>query len=142
MEINLYNTKEISQTIRVEVTFNEFKRLMNLHKPKELFVPAYSEKTPSWVITEYLDDDNVLYYATGWADKTPVKESLNNLYLYWRHQGLNQCKFYSKIEDNKVEDLGQGKTKKQYEYSAQAVFFSLVAMGVLSFCYLIHEFLY
>lgn len=95
MEVNLYNHKQIVKSVREEVTLGEFYQILNTYKPTEFFNTMYSEKIPCWYITEYLNANTVMYYANGWADKTPQKITIEKLYQSWRIEGINYTKFYT-----------------------------------------------
>lgn len=103
MEVNLYIHKQIVKSVREEVTLAEFYHILNTYKPNEFYNTMYSEKTPCYYITEYLNANTVMYYANGWADKTPQKITIEKLYQSWRIEGLQYTKFYTNKnhEDNK-----------------------------------------
>jgi hypothetical protein len=93
METYFHKKIEVIKTIREIFSLEEFKKILNENKPNEIFNTEYSRKKPCWIITEYLDENNIKYYADGWANKTPISESIENIYTSWRIQGLENCYF-------------------------------------------------
>ena len=73
------------------VTKEEFIEILNNNKPKEIFNRPYSLSKPCWVITEYLGNNKVKYYAKSWVDKTPTELSMESLYKSWSEAGLSEC---------------------------------------------------
>ncbi len=72
----------------IVITKEEFIDILNTKKPFQIFCPDYSTTKSLWVIVAYPGDNQVTYYATSWADKTPVMDSMSNIYTSWRIQGL------------------------------------------------------
>jgi len=93
MNIKLYTTEEHITYYKKGLSFEEFKKLLLEYKPKNIINMPYSAKKPCWVITEYLDNDRIKYFANGWADKTPVEASFEDIHSSWLIQGLNHCHF-------------------------------------------------
>lgn len=112
MEVNLYNYKQIVKSVREQITLGEFYQLLHTYRPTEFYNTMYSEKTPCWVITEYINANTVMYYANGWADKTPQEITIERLYQSWNIEGMNYTKFYTdgvfnvKDKDTTNEKLG------------------------------------
>ncbi len=112
MEVNLYKDKEVVTTVREQVSLLEFYQILHTYKPTEFYNTMYSEKTPCWYITEYINANTVMYYANGWADKTPQEITIERLYQSWNIEGMKYTKFYTdgvfKVEDkdNKKKDIG------------------------------------
>lgn len=104
MEINLYKYKEIVKSVRENVTLEEFYQILHTYNPTEFFNTMYSEKTPCWYITEYINANTVMYYANGWADKTPQKITIEKLYQSWSIEGINYTKFYT---DKTQEEINE-----------------------------------
>ena len=136
MEINLYTHKQIVKSVREEVTLAEFYQILNTYKPTEFYNTMYSERTPCYYITEYLNANTVMYYANGWADKTPRKITIEKLYQSWRIEGLTHTKFYTDKQD-KDEDYKyrQGKSEQNYNTSSMITLVTLILLTVLSFAY-------
>lgn len=93
MKTNFCIKKERKVIDYIVFTEEEFAKSLLENKPKNIFNTHYSTKNPCWVITEYLDNGNVKYYATGWAKKEPVEEKISNIYVSWKNQGLRECYF-------------------------------------------------
>lgn len=130
MEVNLYNYKQIIKSVREEITLGEFYQLLNTYKPTEFYNTMYSEKTPCYYITEYLNANTVMYYANGWADKTPQKITIEKLYRSWRIEGMQYTKFYT--DKNLEDDLyRQGKSEKNYSTSAKITLVTLTTIGLI-----------
>lgn len=123
MEVNLYKNKEIINVVKEPILLSEFKQTLNQHKPTEFFNNSYSRVTPCWVITEYLDENTVMYYANGWADKTPREVSIEKLYNTWRIQGLNNTMFYVGEEEIKDDEI-----LKRYETHAKVTLVGFILL--------------
>lgn len=93
MKTNFCIKKERTVVDYTVFTEEEFKKALLVNKPKKIFNTHYSTKKPCWIITEYLDNDRVKYYADGWAQKEPVEEKISNIYVSWKNQGLRECYF-------------------------------------------------
>jgi hypothetical protein len=130
MEVNLYNYKQIVKSVREEITLGEFYQLLNTYKPTEFYNTMYSEKTPCYYITEYLNANTVMYYANGWADKTPRKITIEKLYQSWRIEGIQYTKFYTdkNLENNLYR---QGKSEQNYSTSAKITVVTLTTIGLI-----------
>lgn len=93
--IKLYNTVEklVKVTDKVLVTKEEFIALMKQNKASEIYHEYWSKTKPCWVITEYLDDDYIMYYSNAWAkeDRIPIRKKLDLLYKSLKIQGLEHC---------------------------------------------------
>ena len=89
--MKFHTTKERTVIDVIPFTKEQFIKALNENKPTEIFNSHYSSKVPCWTITEYLGDNRVLYFAHGWADKTPVEESMENMYTSWLIQGFQEC---------------------------------------------------
>lgn len=91
--IKLYNTVEklVKVTDKILVTKEEFVALMQQNKASEIYHGYWSKTKPCWVITEYLDDDCVMYYSNAWAKKEPIRKRLDLLYSSLKIQGLEHC---------------------------------------------------
>lgn len=85
------------------VSLKDFKRILNDYQPKEIFNSHYSDKTPCWIITEYINEDNVKYYANAWSDKNSKEVTIKTFYDYLRIEGLNNC--YVKVLPLKKAEL-------------------------------------
>jgi hypothetical protein len=139
MEVNLYNHKQIVKSVREEVTLGEFYQILNTYKPTEFFNTMYSEKIPCWYITEYLNANTVMYYANGWADKTPQKITIEKLYQSWRIEGMNYTKFYT--DKNLEDDLyRQGKSEQNYKNSFNTMVVTLAIIGLILLGYGFYEY--
>ena len=138
MEVNFYKYKQIVKSVKEEVTLSEFYELLHKHRPTEFFNTHYSEKTPCWVITEYLNANTVMYYANSWVDKTPRKISIEKLYRTWLYEGLNNIKFYTNIPDTNP-DWGQGRRPEQYNYSLKTLTVSIIVLGILIGSFLVYK---
>lgn len=136
MEVNLYKHKDIVKTVRENITLGEFYQLLHTYKPTEFYNTMYSEKTPCYYITEYLNANTVMYYANSWADKTPRKITIEQLYSTWLIEGMNYTKFY--VTEDK-EDWGQGKRQNQYEYSMKATVGAFIVLAMVIFCYALYR---
>lgn len=132
MEVNLYKHKDIVNTVREKITLGEFYQLLHTYKPTEFYNTMYSEKTPCYYITEYLNANTVMYYANSWADKTPKKITIEQLYKLWTIEGMQYTKFY--VTEDK-EDWGQGKRKDQYEYSMNTLIGAIYILVVITLFY-------
>lgn len=75
----------------VPFTVDQFINTLNAHKPREIFNPPYSTKSPCWIITDYLENGSVKYFADGWYNKTPVEVTMERLYRKCISQGLTNC---------------------------------------------------
>lgn len=130
MEVNLYTHKQIVKSVREQITLGEFYQLLNTYKPTEFYNTMYSEKTPCYYITEYLNANTVMYYANAWADKTPQKITIEKLYQSWRIEGMQYTKFYT---DKNLEDYThrQGKSEKNYSTSAKITLVTLTTIGLI-----------
>ena len=89
--LNFHTTEQKTVNKIVIFTIEKFIDTLNLYQPKEIWNSEYSSKIPCWTITEYLGNNRVKYYASGWADKTPVEDSMEKLYKEWCIQGLERC---------------------------------------------------
>lgn len=84
----------------------QFISVLSEKKPKEIFNSYYSLTRPCWVITEYLGDNKIKYFSNGWQDRTPIEESIENLYIILKrgHFGtFDKC--FIKEGDEDEEDL-------------------------------------
>jgi hypothetical protein len=141
MEVNLYNHKQIVKSVREEVTLGEFYQILNTYKPTEFFNTMYSEKIPCWYITEYLNANTVMYYANGWADKTPQKITIEKLYQSWRIEGINYTKFYTDKKEQSEDDLyRQGKSEQNDKNSFYILIFALAILGLILLGYGYYEY--
>lgn len=130
MEVNLYNHKQIVKSVREQVTLAEFYQILHTYRPTEFYNTMYSEKTPCWYITEYLNANTVMYYANGWADKTPRKITIEKLYKSWSIEGMDYTKFYT--DKNLEDDLyRQGKSEKNYKTSSIISLVAVCLLGVI-----------
>ena len=100
MEVNLYTHKQIVKTVREQITLEQFYQILHTYKPTEFYNTMYSDKTPCYYITEYLNANTVMYYANAWADKTPHKITIEKLYQSWRIEGMQYTKFH--VEDTEL----------------------------------------
>ena len=140
MEVNLYNHKQIVKSVREQVTLAEFYQLLHTYRPTEFYNTMYSEKTPCWYITEYLNANTVMYYANGWADKTPRKITIEKLYQSWSIEGMNHTKFYT--DKNLEDDLyRQGKSEQNYKTSLTTMMFSLFFISLFLIAYAFYSIL-
>lgn len=89
--MKFHTTKRRQVSDVIPFTEEQFVKALNDNKPTEIFNPHYSSKVPCWTITEYLGNNRVKYFADVWSDRTPVEESLENLYRSWIFQGLQDC---------------------------------------------------
>lgn len=81
-------------TVQKHVSLEEFTRILLKSRPRELYHSYYSEKTPCWYIVDYFAKENkVVFFAEGWADKTPKKVTLEKFYDELSGQGLQFCFF-------------------------------------------------
>lgn len=136
MEVNLYNHKQIVKSVREEVTLGEFYQILHTYKPTEFYNTMYSEKKPCYYITEYLNANTVMYYANGWADKTPRKITIEKLYQSWRIEGLTYTKFYTDKKEQSEDDLyRQGKSEQNYKTSFMTMVASVFLIGLLLLVY-------
>ena len=94
-------TKQRTVTDVRPFTQEEFINALNEHKPKEIFNSHYSSKVPCWIITEYLSNNRIKYFAHSAADKTPIELSMENLYKSWKTQGLEECYINIDTKENK-----------------------------------------
>lgn len=79
------------------ISKEDFINILIINKPSKIFNSPYSTKIPCWVITEYLENNRIKYFANGWADKTPVEESIENVYDSWKSQGLTNSYFENEL---------------------------------------------
>ena len=93
MQHYFHNKREIIEIVKNEVTFEQFKKMLNENKPKEIFNSEYSVETPFWYITDYLDENSIKYYANIWSDKTAEIAPIDTVYQSWLLQGLEHCFF-------------------------------------------------
>lgn len=93
MKQHFHTTKERIVIDKISFDLTRFCNTLNAFRPKEIFNSQYSENIPCWIITEYLEGNRVKYYANGWADKTPIEESMENIHCSWKIQGLIDCFF-------------------------------------------------
>lgn len=77
------------------VSLQEMIDILHKHKPKEIYNLQWSSKIPFIVITEY-DEDQIVMYCNGEADKTPYRKTLIGLYDFLKYQGLSDC-FFSAV---------------------------------------------
>jgi hypothetical protein len=139
MEVNLYNHKQIVKSVREQVTLAEFYQLLHTYRPTEFYNTHYSEKTPCWYITEYLNANTVMYYANGWADKTPRKITIEKLYQSWTIEGMDYTKFYT--DKNLEDDLyRQGKSEQNYKNSFNTMVVTLAIIGLILLGYGFYEY--
>lgn len=96
MKNNFNNISTKTVTEKVLYNKREFISAMLTHKPDKIFYNSYSSDKPLWVITEYLENKEILYYSNAWADKRPVKSSLELIYDSWKIQGLEHYRFEEK----------------------------------------------
>ena len=143
MEVNLYTYKQIVKSVREEVTLGEFYQILHTYKPTEFYNTMYSEKKPCYYITEYLNANTVMYYANGWADKTPRKITIEKLYQSWRIEGLTYTKFYTDKKEQSEDDLyRQGKSELNYNTSVVISLFALAILGLGLLGYGFYEYYY
>lgn len=141
MEVNLYNHKQIVKSVREQVTLGEFYQLLHTYRPTEFYNTMYSEKTPCWYITEYLNANTVMYYANGWADKTPQKITIEKLYKSWTIEGMDYTKFYTdKKEQNEDYLYRQGKSEQNDKNSFYILIFALAILGLVLLGYGYYEY--
>ena len=76
-----------------------------------------------------------MYYANSWADKTPKKITIEQLYKLWTIEGMQYTKFY--VTEDK-EDWGQGKRKDQYEDSMNTLIGAICILVVITFFYVFY----
>jgi hypothetical protein len=96
MKTVFYTKKERVVIDYIRFTEKEFIDILLKEKPKEIFHGYYSKEIPCWVITNYIDEETIEYFATSWYDKTPQESKLTNFYRYISNQGLTECSFESK----------------------------------------------
>jgi hypothetical protein len=93
MKTVLYNKRERVVIDYIPFSEKEFIDILLKQTPKEIFHEFYSKEKPCWVITNYVDEKTIEYFATSWANKTPITIELTNFYRYISNQGLQQCSF-------------------------------------------------
>jgi len=96
MKTVFYTKKERVVIDYIRFTEKEFIDTLLKEKPKEIFHNFYSRETPCWVITNYVDEKTIEYFATSWVNKTPIIAEITNFYRYISNQGLTECSFESK----------------------------------------------
>lgn len=98
MKTNFFKTEKQVVDINIPFTEMEFINILNEQKPKNIINPLYSSKKPCWVITEYLKNNIVKYFADNWSNKTPQHRSIRELYNEFSIQGLTCCYFENDSE--------------------------------------------
>jgi hypothetical protein len=90
MKYRFSTTKQRVVTDVVPLTKEQFSEMMYSEKPTEIYNWHWSDKNPFIVITEY-NENGVLFYCSGLADKTPEQISVQRLYDFLKYQGLSEC---------------------------------------------------
>jgi hypothetical protein len=93
MKTVFYTKKERVIVDYTRLEEKEFATLLQKEKPKEVFHNFYSKENPCWAITDYLEENRIKYYATSWANKTPIIVELTKFYRYLSNQGLTEVYF-------------------------------------------------
>lgn len=93
MKTVFYNKKERVVVDYIRFEEKEFIETLLKEKPKKIFHNFYSKEKPCWIITNYLDENKIEYYADSWSNKTPIVAELTNFYKYVNNQGLTKIYF-------------------------------------------------
>lgn len=78
----------------------QFCETINTAKPNEIYNGVWSERLPFIVVKEY-NEEGLIYFCNGWADKTPRQSTVDELYEYLRYQGMSESYF---VENTLVEE--------------------------------------
>ncbi len=102
-EIRCSTPRTISEVVYDTISKEKFKELLNQYKPTEIWCREWSERKPFIFITEYIDQDWVMYHCAGEANKTPTLKSIDNIYENHKYAGLGDFHFnnpkYTKSEE-------------------------------------------
>ena len=93
MKTVFYTKKERVTVDYIRFEEREFTDLLQKEKPKEIFHNFYSQEKPCWVITDYLEENKIKYYATAWSNKQPRVSDISSFYRYVCNQGLTEIFF-------------------------------------------------
>ena len=85
------------------ISLEEFIKILQTYKPKEIWCNQWSTKKPFLVITEYLDDNRIKAICNAISDLTPQETTIEQIYKKYRYGGLSDSHFVApNIETEKV----------------------------------------
>jgi hypothetical protein len=87
--ISLYTVRKITQTVQEGISEDAFTRLMQEHKPKEIFCEGW-HTTPVLTITRHTKTGCKFVWSAA-ADKTPYWVPYKLLWSKLRHGGLSSA---------------------------------------------------
>lgn len=99
MEIQFATRETRTVTDLKPVSSEEFVRILQKYKPREIYNSQWSSKTPLYFITEY-SEDSFMMYCNGRADRTPYKNTPQGLFDSLKYQGLSDCFFV--VDEDKI----------------------------------------